>query len=77
MTDINQEIKDLEATLVSLKAKAKAQEPTLTPISFESKPNPSQGTLIIREYNSGWSFPFRSSLMRWKYATPVNKGTTA
>ena len=40
MNNINQEIKDLEATLVSLKAKAKAkaqQEPTLTPVSFESK----------------------------------------
>ena len=37
MNNINQEIEDLEATLVSLKAKAKAQEPTLTPISFESK----------------------------------------
>ena len=37
MNNINQEIKDLEATLVSLKAKAEAQEPTLTPISFESK----------------------------------------
>ena len=37
MNNINQEIKDLEATLVSLKAKAKAQEPILTPVSFESK----------------------------------------
>ena len=37
MNNINQEIEDLEATLVSLKAKAKAQEPTLTPVSFESK----------------------------------------
>ena len=41
MNNINQEIKDLEATLVSLKAKAKAkaeaQEPTLIPVSFESK----------------------------------------
>ena len=37
MNNINQEIKDLEATLVSLKAKAKAQEPTLTPVSFESE----------------------------------------
>ena len=37
MNNINQEIKDLEATLVSLKAKAKDQEPTLTPVSFESK----------------------------------------
>ena len=37
MNNINQQIKDLEATLVSLKAKAKAQEPTLTPVSFKSK----------------------------------------
>ena len=37
MNNINQEIKDLEATLVSLKAKAKVQEPTLTPVSFKSK----------------------------------------
>ena len=39
MNNINQEIKDLEATLVSLKAKAQEQEqePTLTPVSFESK----------------------------------------
>ena len=37
MNNINQEIQDLEATLVSLKAKAKAQEPTLTPVSFKSK----------------------------------------
>ena len=36
MNNINQEIEDLEATLVSLKAKAKAQEPTLTPVSFKS-----------------------------------------
>ena len=159
MTDINQEIKDLEATLVSLKAKSKAQqEPTLTPVSFESKgelakalldgrtfktedgltltydassvysspfrimlhgrdkdamkdvwnlyadlqeinaapqpwylnipeegiecyvsdddPNPSCATLIviIREYNSRLSFPFRPNLSGWKYATPVNEG---
>ena len=37
MNNINQEIQDLEATLVSLKAKAKAQEPALTPVSFKSK----------------------------------------
>ena len=39
MNNINQEIEDLEATLVSLKAKAKAkaQEPTLTTVSFESR----------------------------------------
>ena len=158
MTDINQKIEDLEATLVSLKAKAKAQqETTLTPISFESKtelakalldgrtfkapngatlmygeetrfsspfrimkdgedvegmrnvwnlyddlqeinaapaepwylnipkggiecyvsdddPNPSLIKVIIREYNSRLSFPFRSSILRWKFATPVNGG---
>ena len=160
MNNINQKIKELEATLVSLKAKAKAkgiakaQEPTLTPVSFESKaelakalldgrtfkttggytlmyndsylspfrlmrdgedqnpmlgtwdsydnlqeinaapqpwylnipkggiecyvsdddPNPSLIKVIIREYNSRLSFPFRSSLLRWKFATPVNGG---
>ena len=37
MTNINQEIEDLEARLASLKAKAKVQEPTLTHVSFESK----------------------------------------
>ena len=39
MNNINQEIQDLEATLVSLKAKAKAkaQVPTLTPVSFKSE----------------------------------------
>ena len=37
MNNINQEIEDLEATLVSLKAKAQAQEPTLTPVSFKSE----------------------------------------
>ena len=157
MNNINQEIKELEATLVSLKAKAEAQEPTLTPVSFKSKgelakalvdgrtfktptgytimygeetrfsspfrimrdgkdvdamrgtwdlyddlqeinaapaepwylnipkggiecyvsdddPNPSLIKVIIREYNSRLSFPFRSSILRWKFATPVNGG---
>ena len=39
MNNINQEIKELEAKLTSLKAKAKEQEPTLTltPISFKNK----------------------------------------
>ena len=157
MNNINQEIKELEATLVSFKAKAKAQEPILTPVSFESKgelakalvdgrtfktsggltfmytdscnynspfrvmlagldrgaingiwshyadlqeinaasekpwylnipeggiecyisdnePNPSQVTTIIRKYNSRLSLPFRSNLLGWKYATPVNEG---
>ena len=37
--DINAEISDMKVALASLeaKAKAKAQEPTLTPVSFESK----------------------------------------
>ena len=137
MTDINQEIKDLEATLVSLKAKAKAlvdgrtfktsggrillyednsaysspfrtkhavgyyhymrrewdsyadlQEINAAPQPWylnipeegiecyvsDDDPNPSLIKVIIREYNSRLSFPFRSSLLRWKYATPVNGG---
>jgi hypothetical protein len=36
-------------------------------------PNPSSGNLLIREYDSEFDFPFRSNLVRWKYATPVNK----
>ena len=35
--DINAEISDMRLALASLEAKAKAQEPTLTPISFESE----------------------------------------
>mgnify|MGYP003680034449 CR=1 FL=1 len=75
MTDINQEIKDLEATLVSLKAKAKAQEPTLTPVSFESRgelakalvdgrtfKTPYSGVTIMYIDSWGWGSPFR--LMR-------------
>tara|TARA_R110001606_G_C14964174_1_gene602273 strand:+ start:45 stop:533 length:489 start_codon:yes stop_codon:yes gene_type:complete len=73
MPNINQEIKDLEATLVSLKAKAKAkaQEPTLTPVSFESKgelakalidgrtfKTPSGNTLVYDE-ETRFSAPFR------------------
>ena len=72
MTDINQEIKDLEATLVSLKAKSKAQEPTLTPVSFESKSELAKalmagrtfktpdGTTLVYEDNSTWLSPFRT-----------------
>ena len=72
MTDINQEIKDLEATLVSLKAKAKEQEPTLTPVSFESKGELAKalvdgrtfktpaGTTLVYEDNSTWLSPFRT-----------------
>ena len=35
--DINAEISDMRVALASLEAKAKAQEPILTPVSFESK----------------------------------------
>ena len=74
MTDINQEIKDLEATLVSLKAKAKAkaqQEPTLTPVSFESKSELAKalmagrtfitpaGTTLMYSEETRFSSPFR------------------
>ena len=71
MNNINQKIKELEATLVSLKAKAKAQEPTLTPISFESKgelakalvdgrtfKTPS-GLTLMHNASSEYSSPFR------------------
>jgi hypothetical protein len=74
--DINQEIIDLEATLVSLKAKAKAkakaqQEPTLTPVAFESKGElakalvdgrtfkTSGGTTLMYDISSGYESPFR------------------
>ena len=72
MNNINQEIKDLEATLVSLKAKAKAQEPTLTHVSFESKGELAKalldgrtfktpaGTTLMYEDNSTWLSPFRT-----------------
>ena len=73
MTDINQEIEELEATLVSLKAKSKAQqEPTLTPVSFESKGELAKalmdgrtfktpdGTTLVYEDNSTWLSPFRT-----------------
>ena len=72
MNNINQEIKDLEATLVSLKAKAKVQEPTLTPVSFESKGELAKalldgrtfktpaGTTLMYEDNSKWLSPFRT-----------------
>ena len=74
MNNINQEIKDLEATLVSLKAKAQEQEPTLTPVSFESKGElakalidgrtfKTSGTQTLMYNDSYWYFsPFR--LMR-------------
>ena len=71
MNNINQEIEDLEATLVSLKAKAKAQAPTLTPVSFESTGELAKAlvggrtfktleglTFMYKEYN-GWGSPFR------------------
>ena len=73
MNNINQEIKDLEATLVSLKAKAKAkaQEPTLTPVSFESKGElakalvdgrtfkTTDGAILMYTDSGKWSSPFR------------------
>jgi|TARA_B110000908_G_scaffold167345_1_gene220118 hypothetical protein len=73
MNNINQEIEDLEATLVSLKAKAKAQEPTLTPVSFKSKGELAKAlidgrtfktsdylTLMYEDEDDGnWSSPFR------------------
>ena len=73
MNNINQEIEDLEATLVSLKAKAKAkaQKPTLTPVSFESEREMAKAlvdgrtfktsgglTLMYSNYDRG-SSPFR------------------
>ena len=74
MNNINQEIEDLEATLVSLKAKAKAQEPTLTVVSFESRGELAKalldgrtfktpdGSTIIYGEETRFSSPFR--LMR-------------
>ena len=71
MNNINQEIEDLEATLVSLKAKAKAQEPTLTPVSFKSKGELAKalvdgrtfktpdGSTIIYSEETRFSSPFR------------------
>mgnify|MGYP003650852319 CR=1 FL=1 len=71
MNNINQEIEDLEATLVSLKAKAKVQEPTLTPVSFESKGElakalvdgrtfkAERGTTLMYTVSGKWSSPFR------------------
>ena len=55
MNNINQEIEDLEATLVSLKAKAKAQEPTLTPVSFESKRELAKALLGGRTFKAPYS----------------------
>ena len=74
MNNINQEIEDLEATLVSLKAKAKAQEPTLTPVPFASRGELAKalidgrtfktpdGSTIIYGEETRFSSPFR--LMR-------------
>ena len=71
MNNINQEIEDLEATLVSLKAKAKVQEPTLTPVSFESKGELAKALVDGRTFKTSdwltlmykeggkWSSPFR------------------
>ena len=71
MNNINQEIQDLEATLVSLKAKAEAQESTLTPVSFESKGELARALVDGRTFKTSdwltlmykeggkWSSPFR------------------
>ena len=71
MNNINQEIKDLEATLESLKAKAKAQEHTLTPVSFESKGELAKALINGRTFKTeggltlmytdscSYTFPFR------------------
>ena len=80
MNNINQEIQDLEATLVSLKAKAKAQEPTLTPVSFESKGDLAKAlvdgrafkttgerTLLYYEDNSTYLSPFRTKHPTGRY----------
>ena len=53
MNNINQEIQDLEATLVSLKAKAKAQEPTLTPVSFKSRGELAKALVDGRTFKTG------------------------
>ena len=74
MNNINQEIKELEAKLTSLKAKAKEQEPTLTltPISFKNKDVMAKalmdgrtfktptGTTLMYEDNNTWLSPFRT-----------------
>ena len=80
MNNINQEIKDLEATLVSLKAKAKVQEPTLTPVSFKSRgelakalvdgrafKTTGERTLLYYEDNSTYLSPFRTKHPTGRY----------
>ena len=82
MNNINQEIKELEAAFVSLEAnlasliaKAEAQEPTLTPISFESKgelakalvdgrtfKTPDTGATLMYDEEAYFSSPFRIML---------------
>ena len=59
MNNINQEIQDLEATLVSLKAKAQEQEPTLTLISFESKGELAKALVDGRIFiDTMWDYPY-------------------
>ena len=63
MNNINQEIQDLEATLVSLKAKAKAQEPILTPVSFKSKSELAKALIEGRTFKTtgGLAFMYTDS----------------
>jgi hypothetical protein len=54
MNNINEEIKAMESALADLKAKAEAEaeanEPTLTPVSFDSKRELAQALLDGREF---------------------------
>ena len=71
MNNINKEISDMKVALASLEAKAKAQEPTLTPVSFESKGElakalmdgrtfkASCGNTLMYDFSSGYGSPFR------------------
>ena len=75
--DINAEISDMRVALASLEAKAKAQqEPTLTPVSFESKgelakalidgrtfKTPAGATLMYGE-DTSFSSPFQIIFLR-------------
>tara|TARA_R110000823_G_scaffold100283_1_gene215756 strand:- start:360 stop:851 length:492 start_codon:yes stop_codon:yes gene_type:complete len=73
--DINAEISDMKVALASLEAKAQEQEPTLTPVSFESRgelakalvdgrtfKTPYTGATLMYIDSWGWGSPFR--LMR-------------
>ena len=72
MNNINQEIKDLEATLVSLKAKAKAkaQEPTLTPVSFESKGELAKALVNGRTFKTPYSGITLMYIDSWSWGSP-------